>query len=79
MEIYRFFKRFAITGIFLLLVLQLTLLRAEASVSVKEGTYTVVSSVGGRVLDVTGARLTNGTNIRIWAPNGTKAQQFKVR
>ena len=52
---------------------------AKAAVNVKEGTYYFYSGVGNRVLDVKGAGKSNGTNVQIYTPNKTKAQQFKVQ
>ncbi len=48
--------------------------------NIKEGTYTISSALGNnQVLDVSGARLTNGGNVQIYASNGTSAQKWYVR
>ena len=62
-----------------LLILLLTPVQAKAAVNVKEGTYYFYTGLGNRVLDVKGAGKSNGTNVQIYTPNKTKAQQFKVQ
>lgn len=48
--------------------------------NIKEGTYTISSALGNKqVLDISGARLTNGGNAQIYASNGTAAQKWYIR
>lgn len=43
--------------------------------NIKQGTYIISSALGNnQVLDISGARLTNGGNAQIYASNGTAAQ-----
>ncbi len=47
---------------------------------IKQGTYIISSALGNnQVLDISGARLTNGGNAQIYASNGTAAQKWYVR
>ena len=42
------------------------------------GIYTIASTSGGRVLDVSDGSWKNGANIQLYASNGTGAQSFKI-
>ena len=47
--------------------------------AVENGIYTVSSSLNQEmVLDVEGAKRTNGANIRLWKANGSNAQKFRI-
>jgi uncharacterized protein YycO len=41
--------------------------------------YTIEASYVNKVFDVVGGSATNGANVQIYAPNGTKAQEFEFR
>lgn len=43
-----------------------------------DGNYTLINSLTGRVLDIAGGRMTNGTNIQTFTSNGSNAQKFRL-
>lgn len=46
---------------------------------IDNGTYTIRSLVGGRVLNVAGSSFANGANINVWSSNGSGGQAFMVQ
>lgn len=45
----------------------------------KDGTYTIMAAHSGKVLDVSGAGKTNGTNVAQYETNGTDAQKWYIK
>ena len=45
----------------------------------EEGYYTIKALHSGKVLDVSGAGMTNGTNVQQYDANGTKSQQWVIK
>ncbi|GHT79023.1 hypothetical protein FACS1894104_3040 [Actinomycetota bacterium] len=48
------------------------------ALAVEEGYYVINSAIEGKALDVEAGSLASGANVRIWTPNGTGAQIWKL-